>query len=103
MLELARAARATFAAHVKYQRLRMKELEIHQAMALDDCEEAEEILKEAEVQAGHIKGVLQNGVTFDAVVRTDKCGSNSDSSDARGIPLCKLVSPSPSIETSSDL
>jgi hypothetical protein len=41
VLELAQATRATFAAHVEYQRLRKKELEIIQQMAGDDFEEVE--------------------------------------------------------------
>jgi ATP-dependent protease HslVU (ClpYQ) ATPase subunit len=103
VLELARATRATFAAHVKYQRLRKKELEIIQEMAGDDFEEAEELLQEAELQAGHIKSSLQNGVVFDRD-HIDRC-TDSDSSDGRGSSLrhCRLVSPSPSADTSSDL
>lgn len=102
VLELARATRATFAAHVKYQELRQKEFQIIQEMAGDDFEEAEGFLEEAELQAGRVKSSVKNRVVFDRN-NIDQC-SDADSSDGRGSSLrhCRLVSPSPT-DTSSNL
>ena len=55
LLELARASCASFAAHVKYRELHLKEFEIMHAIALDEYEEAESMLKDAEWQVGEVK------------------------------------------------
>jgi hypothetical protein len=59
LMQLVRASRATFAARAKYQRLRLQELDIVRSLAVDDSEEADTLLKDAEWQAGEVKHTLQ--------------------------------------------
>ena len=58
MLQLARASRDTFAAHLRYHRLRIKELDIMRVIATNRCDQAETFLKKADWQIGEIKHIL---------------------------------------------
>ena len=58
LLQLAQASHATFAACAKYQCLHLKELEIICSMAMDECEEADTLMKEVEWQASEVKHIL---------------------------------------------
>ena len=54
MLQLARASREAFAAHAKYQRLRIQEIEIMRLSAVDDYEEAAAVVQRADHQIGEL-------------------------------------------------
>lgn len=115
LLELVRASRATFTAHAKYQRLRLKELDIVRSMAIDECEEAESLLKEVEWQAGEVKNAVdQDGPGLlnrasGLFLREDDGNLDSESED--NLSDCKgsgpsnhnLASPTPSVDSSSDV
>ena len=60
MLQLARATRDTFAAHVRYHHLRVRELDIMRTIAADQHEQAETFFKKAEWQVGEIKHILDD-------------------------------------------
>ncbi|KAI6100206.1 hypothetical protein F5141DRAFT_324555 [Pisolithus sp. B1] len=57
-LQVARATRNELAASVKYHRLRLQEIELMRTMVIDECEEAEALLKAADRQIGEIKHTL---------------------------------------------
>ena len=55
MLNLARLTRDAFAAKPRYRSIRIKELEMMQAIATDQYEETQSLLRKAEWQIGEIK------------------------------------------------
>ena len=60
MLQLACATRDTFATHVQYQHLRVRELDIMHTIAVNQHEQAETFFKKAEWQVGEIKHILND-------------------------------------------
>lgn len=84
MLELARASRDAFAAHLRYHRLRIKELDIMRVVATDGCDQAEAFLQKADWQIGEIKYILNRdgiGLLEDRMSLFGPCGRESAGSD----------------------
>ena len=65
MLQLARASREAFAAHVKYRAKRIHELDVMRIIARDEFEEAVSLVKVADLQVGELRHVLSvDGIEF---------------------------------------
>lgn len=54
MLQLAQASQEAFAAHAKYRRLRIQEIEVMCLIAVDEYEEAEAAIQNADRQVGEV-------------------------------------------------
>ena len=97
MLQLARASREAFAAHAKYQRLRIQEIEIMRLSAVDDYEEAAAVVQRADHQIGELRHTLtSNGrAVGDGTARFHLNETSSDISSIDGISEA-ANSPTPS-------
>ena len=84
MLQLAWASRDTFAACLRFHRLRVKELEMMCVIASNECEQAEAFLRKAEWQIGEIKHALDvegAGLLEQSTLSSGLCGREPSGSD----------------------
>ncbi|KAI5986598.1 hypothetical protein EDD15DRAFT_2373032 [Pisolithus albus] len=76
-LHIARATRDALAASLRYHQLRLREIELMRTMAIDECEEAEALLKAADRQVGEVKHILN-------------CNDDDEDTDYSGL-VCLLI------------
>jgi hypothetical protein len=93
MLELARASRDAFAAHLRFHRLRIKELDIMRVVATDRCDQAEAFLQKADWQIGEVKHILDRdgiGLLEERMSLFGPCGRESPGSDHDARPVANI-------------
>ena len=98
MLQLARASREAFAAHAKYRHLRIQEIEVMHLIAVNEYEEAEAAVQNADRQVGEVQHLLTNDgrAMGDGTARFLLHKTSSDVSSIGGISEAAADSRTPS-------